>query len=187
MNRVTNQLHANISLGRKNVIRDTRLVRESYIRGVHAPHLTQPPLASHSMKHKEKNLNWANFHFCDKVQLVPKKPWLIKNQPNIPGGKGLLILGTQTPRSRETTIQTNMTQQLLATRDLAVPIHVPLAGLKQEMRHPETNCFTCLHLNVCIMVGRLESLGYCEIWRQLLCHHKPLGLLGQASLTPTSL
>ena len=36
------------------------------------------------------------------------------------------------------------------------------------MRHPETNCFTCLHLNVCIMVGRLESLGYCEIWRQFL-------------------
>ena len=74
-----------------------------------------------------------------------------------------MILGTQTPRSRETTIQTNMTQQLLATRDLAVPLHVPLAGLKQEMRHPETNCFNCLHMNVCIMVGRQESLGYCEI------------------------
>ena len=41
------------------------------------------------------------------------------------------------------------------------------------MRHPEANSFTCLHLNVCIMVGRLKLLGYCEIWRQLLCHHKP--------------
>ena len=27
---------------------------------------------------------WADFHFCDKVQLVPKNPWLIKNQPNNP-------------------------------------------------------------------------------------------------------
>ena len=34
-----------------------------------------------------------NSHFRERVQLVPKKPWLIKNQPNIPGGKGLLILG----------------------------------------------------------------------------------------------
>ena len=25
----------------------------------------------------------ANFHFRDKVQLVPKTPWLIKNQPNM--------------------------------------------------------------------------------------------------------
>ena len=39
-----------------------------------------------------------------KVQLVPKKPWLIKNQPNIPGGKGLLI---QIKRDDDTT---NMTQ-----------------------------------------------------------------------------
>ena len=46
-----------------------------------------------------------NSHFRERVQLVPKNSWLIKNQPYIPGGKGLLILGTQTPRSRETTIQ----------------------------------------------------------------------------------